>query len=210
MKNDIPNSQDALPPTLEGANTPQTANSVEARRRLLRAGLAAGPVLLAVKSRSVLAAANDCTSDSVFASLHPQGGGVGAGISHHPQCTSFSLKTPEVLSTEVQDDFYFFPFYSPDLNAAPRPTLGFQRKNNPFNNPKLAKVLSNEDNDNLRKLLAAAVLNKRLNLDTQNILPDEPTCKQIWRDNGRWRPAGSTRDWRREDTIAWLQHVFYG
>lgn len=59
------------------------------RRRLIRAGLSAGPVLLALSGKSALATGDSqscggCRFPSTWASVDPAAGGNTAGLSHHP------------------------------------------------------------------------------------------------------------------------------
>lgn len=58
------------------------------RRRLLRAGLSAGPVILALSGKSAMASGGGmvggCRFPSTWASVNPAAGGNAAGLSHHP------------------------------------------------------------------------------------------------------------------------------
>lgn len=60
------------------------AGDLAKRRSLLRAGAAAGPVLLALSGKSALANGSVCRFPSTWASVDPAGGGNAAGLSHHP------------------------------------------------------------------------------------------------------------------------------
>lgn len=73
------------PPASESGPAPECAPSSDERRRLLRGGLAAGPVLMTVLSRPVLGQTN-CGNVSVSASL-------AAGTSLHPGCVGTNTST---------------------------------------------------------------------------------------------------------------------
>lgn len=68
----------------QGVQSTSVAGPSVSKRRLIRGGLSAGPVLLALSGKSALAGTTYCQFPSTWASLHPVGGGVGPGISHHP------------------------------------------------------------------------------------------------------------------------------
>lgn len=61
-------------------------NTLSKRRRLLRASLSAGPVLLALRGKSAMATTTGgvCRFPSTWASVDPKAGGNKAGLSHHP------------------------------------------------------------------------------------------------------------------------------
>lgn len=204
---------------------------VEARRRLLRAGLSAGPVLMAVKSRSVLAAGG-CTSASAFASLNAAQN-AGIALSHCPAArTTSRLKSPAKLaesSSAFQKASEFGQsstnryFYTPEKftfqttqgknkggqpqfkQPAVKGSLEFHRLGD-TSNPTVLEVLRGQNE--LAKLLAATVLNKEQGLDDDNILPDANTCRQIWANQGAWTPPGSSKAWTQAETIGWLKYVY--
>lgn len=246
--NPLPNTPSASStPGNLGHNATPAADSGdarrEARRRLLRAGLAAGPVLLASQSRTVLAA-GQCASTSAFASLQAAQN-AGVALSHCPPNAPRRLKSPQALANPTPSfstintpapgstNRYFYTQNqfttalgssnkksgkrfdkglgkksgNPAHPATPaKASLEFQRINHYSDNPTVLQVLNGQDD--LAKLLAAAVLNKELGLDDNNILPSIETCRQIWVSQGAWIPPGSSRTWTRTDTVAWLKYVF--
>jgi hypothetical protein len=64
---------------------PENTGASAKRRRLLRAGLSAGPVVLALSGKSAMATSGQiCRFPSTWASIDPTQGGNAAGLSHHP------------------------------------------------------------------------------------------------------------------------------
>ena len=143
-----------------------------ARRRLLRGGLSAAPVLMAAAPRSVMAGTVDCRTGSAFTSVNPSGAAANTSqcLGHLPEYWgSCSLSYwPDSCKKNASQTLTFDEVFGS--------TNSFQ------GNPKLLDVLGFAESNpksKLGKYVVASLLNVRKNL-TPTVVMSEATVKAIW------------------------------
>ena len=186
---------------------PPSADPVAGRRRLLQGGLAAGPVLMTLVSRPVLAQqAGLCTTPSGFVSANASTAGRGVTCTGH---------TPAYWADPL--NFGQWPTgagYFPTKVTGPggHNATTFQDVFNPKlilpgnGNPTLLEVLvltGNPTND-VARYVSAAVLNAAAGLTPVLLVP---AVKDIWSEfatTGFFSPSSGAR-WDANEIIAYLQ-----
>lgn len=184
--------------------------SAVSRRRLMRAGLSAAPVVLALKSQSVLAA-DICIKASAFSSLKA----ANMKLSRMPNstgCASYSLQNwnsgnPSPYSNQKKSYFLAVPKGSPSGSV----TAGFSANpGNAYTGKTLQDVLGMKGNNN--NALACYVVSSFLTAVANNdnpakVLLTQAQCKAIWEGQGVWSPTPSIH-WALADTMDYFDYIF--
>ena len=178
------------------------------RRRLVRAGLSAAPVMAALKSNTVLAGSNghSCVRPSSFSSLTAAQMQVSRGrvIQDDYSCASYGF-------WKNRND----GLPSPDYKAK-TPFIGGVTgfTNNPngfFTGKSLQQVLDlpgNQNNTALARHVTAAFLSAvAVGNDPDRVMLSRSQCAQIWNGQGFWSPfAGAS--WTYDDTMNYFEAVY--
>ncbi|QHE86394.1 hypothetical protein [Hydrogenophaga sp. BPS33] len=185
-------------------STPSSSSGLS-RRRLVRAGLSAAPVVAALKSNSVLAGDHTCIRPSSFSSLAAANWKVSQGraLKTDYECKSHGYwkNNSGRLPTNFKETTKF-------LSDA----TGFkQDPGNAYRDLTIQQVLEqggNRNNAALARHVAAAFLSARAcNDDPTQVLLTRAQCKAIWEGQGRWSPfAGAT--WSLDQTMQYFEAVF--
>jgi len=192
--------------TTETAAAPVgTAAAGVARRRLLRAGLAAAPVMAALKSNTVLAGEHSCVRPSSFASLTAAHMKVSQGrvlrtdysCRSHGYWKNHDAGLPQGFKTDT-------PFVSGITGFVANP-------GGAFSGLSLQAVLdqgSNENNAALARHVTAAFLSATsVSNDPSAVWLTQGQCAEIWNGQGVWSPfAGTT--WTLTQTMAYFEVVY--
>ena len=187
------------------------------RRRLMRAGLSAAPVMLALKSQSVLAAGN-CISPSAFSSLQAAAA-ANTKLSHTPNLTScarYSLAEwqnpnsnyPSPYTNKSQSYFLGIPAKAPRGAV----TAGFVwNPGGAYTGKTLQDVVGtqgNGTNNALAGYVVAAFLTAVANGDNPTkVLLTTAQCKAIWEGKGYWSPAPNI-NWTLANTLAFFDYIY--
>ena len=177
------------------------------RRKLVRAGLAAAPVVAAFKTNMVLAtprAGNVTVMASSFASVTTTGG----SVAPNAQTTGLFLPMSEC---EKHPDCNDLLFGRTGCDRSHRRGCGFEMMPSPRIAKKTLKQVfkMNERSDmkRLAQYLAAGYLSaKRYGSDSYI---SEQRCKDIWRNYGSWEPTAGVR-WSLSDTCDYFERVYSG
>jgi hypothetical protein len=174
-----------LPPTVEGPPL-EGRDSMTSRRRLLRGGLAAAPVLMTLVSRPVLAQV--CTTPSGYVSANASTAGRGVACSgrtpdywvQHPNEWPSGFKASNPQATRFNDQF------SPPLTG----------------NPLLFDVLGNSTN-NVARYVSAALLNAAGGLTPPLASSAVKDVWSEWAGTGHFSPSSGAL-WDESEIIAYL------
>lgn len=203
-------------------DTPDTANVGQAvgaggvsRRKLVRAGLAAAPVMAALKSNTVLAGDHTCVKPSSFSSLNPANWVVSKGraVDTNYECFSHGYWKKDDRAHpspyNVKSKSYFVAL--PRRAASGSISAGFSGgSSSPFYGMTLSDVMDakgNDDNTALARHLVAFFLTAVANGDDANrVLLTTAQCKAIWTGGGVWSPVPGL-NWSYTDTMAYFDKV---
>jgi hypothetical protein len=178
-----------------------------ARRRLIRAGLVAAPVMLALKSQSALATGATHMSCSAWASLSAA---KGCHSSHTQQQVGMTCKNydywPTISHSECNKRFHRHSDY---------------RKCVPFDGSEYGDKLLKDickgivtTGDSRRDKLSRHCASMYLNLRIEGNCPfDEATIKSIWnhcKNGGSWTPPTGGTPWDRDDCNEYFDYVCTG
>ena len=185
-------------------STPSSSSGVS-RRRLVRAGLSAAPVMAALKSNSVLAGDHTCIRPSSFSSLSAANMKVSQGrtVKTDYQCKSHGYwkNNNAGLATNFKETTKFLS-----------PTSGFtQDPGNAYGKLTFQQVLEqggNRNNAALARHVAAAFLTATaFNDDSTRVLLTKSQCRAIWNGQGVWSPfAGTT--WTQAQTMTYFEAIY--
>ncbi|MDO8450905.1 MAG: hypothetical protein Q7T10_19095 [Rhodoferax sp.] len=183
-----------------------------ARRRLIRAGLAATPVMFGLTSQSALA--NDvCIKPSAFSSLKA----ANMKLSHKPNqgWTCFSHGYWKNHSHPAPYSDKTKSFFLTKLLGPGEVTAGFtSNPGNEYTGKTLQQVLEMNGNANDTTALARHVVGTFLTAvangdDSTKVLLTTWQCKQIWDNQGNWSPvAGQT--WTMANWLEYFDYVYGG
>ena len=206
-------SNKSVPPPSEGPNTDHRPVDAEgmSRRRLVRAGLSAAPVVLALKSNSVLASGGHiCVKPSTFASL-------GGAAINRPNAS----QAPRINRGYTCYSHGYWKNNSAGLDPSNFKTItnfisattGFQA--NPggaFTGKTLQQVLEmggNANNTALARHLTAAYLTARVYPGSALLSVGE--CQQIWNSpNNSWSPVPGDNTWNTQKWMDYFNFVLDG
>ncbi len=185
-------------------STPSSSSGVS-RRRLVRAGLSAAPVMAALKSNSVLAGDNTCIRPSSFSSLAAAQMKVSQGraIKTDFECKSHGYwkNNNAGLATNFKETTKFLST-----------STGFtQDPGNAYSKLTIQQVLDqggNRNNAALARHVAAAFLTATAyNNDSTRVLLTKSQCRAIWNGQGVWSPfAGAT--WTLAQTMNYFEAIY--
>jgi hypothetical protein len=186
------------------SSTPSQPSSGVSRRRLVRAGLSAAPVMAALKSNSVLAGDHTCIRPSSFSSLAAAHMKVSRGraVKTDYECKSHGYwkNHDGRLATKFKETKFLST------------TTGFNRDpGNAYGKLTIQQVLEqpgNRHNAALARHVAAAYLTAvEFNNDSTRVLLTKSQCKAIWEGQGTWSPfAGTT--WTPSQTMAYFDMIY--
>lgn len=186
-------------------NGPQAAAAGVSRRRLVRAGLTAAPVVAALKSNTVLAGAHTCIRPSSFSSLAAAQMKVSRGRTFNTEYQCDSPDSWRSKQSRLPTDFK-------TKNLFLSTTTGFLA--NPgvaYTGMSLQQVLDlsgSQNNAVLARYVVAAYLTAvAFNDDSRTVLLTKAQCRSIWNGQGMWSPfSGAT--WSLEQTLGYFDKVF--
>lgn len=202
-------------------DTPDTANVGQAfgaggvsRRKLVRAGLAAAPVMAALKSNTVLAGDHTCVKPSSFSSLNPANWVVSKGrtVDTNYECFSHGYwkkdDRPHPSPYNVKTKSYFQAL--PARATTGSISAGFSGGASSFNGLTLSDVMNlggAANNTDLARHLVAFFLTAVANGDDPNrVLLTTTQCKAIWAGAGNWTPVPGLI-WTKSDTMTYFEKV---
>lgn len=179
------------------------------RRKLVRAGLAAAPVVAAFKGNMVLAATsgtNVTVRASSFASLDTTQG----SVSPNARTTGAFLTLSECERYPGCDELLFGPDGCDGktkrgcgFDMVPSPKIAAKTLKQVFN----MKARSDLDLERLAQYVAAGYLSaKRFGSDSYI---SEQRCKEIWSNHGSWEPTAGVR-WDLAKTCDYFARVYSG
>ncbi|MDP1684495.1 hypothetical protein [Hydrogenophaga sp.] len=198
---------DKITPPLnaEQPTAPAEASGLS-RRRLVRAGLTAAPVLAALQSNTVLAGGGDhsCIRPSSFSSLKLARMTVSRGrvIRDDFECKSHGYwkNNRGNLTRNYKDT----KFISADTGFTTNPGHAYSDKS-------LQQVLEMRGNDNntalARHVVAAFLSAKSVGNDSDRVLLSVSQCQAIWNGQGNWAPFAGA-NWTLKDTMNYFNKVF--
>lgn len=196
-------SHDSTP--VSAAVAAASSGSGVSRRRLMRAGLGAAPVLAALKSNSVLAGGHSCVRPSSFSSLAAAHMKISQGrtIQQDFQCNSHGYwknqdrGLPREFKTQTR-------FLSSTTGFNANPGKAYSSKN-------LQQVLDMGGNANnaalARHVLAAYLSAVSISDHSSLVWLTRRQCRDIWNGQGVWSPfAGTT--WTLAQTMAYFEKIY--
>jgi hypothetical protein len=185
-------------------STPSDPSSGVSRRRLVRAGLSAAPVMAALKSNSVLAGDHTCIRPSSFSSLAAAHMKVSQGrtIKTDYECKSHGYWKNH--DTGLATNFKKTKFLSTTTGFTSNPGQAYGSKT-------LQEVLDQGGNENnaalARHVTAAFLTATAFNNDATRVLLTKSQCRAIWNGQGVWSPfAGQT--WTLSQTLAYFDMIY--
>lgn len=186
----------------------------ENRRRLIRAGLAAAPVVLTLKSRSVLATGgHNCIKPSAFSSLQAANMHLSRPVQNDFACLSHGYwKThnhPAPYGDKTKSYFLAVPAGAPVGSVS----AGFSGDPGGFAGKTLEQVL-NMGGGGLtalaRHTVATFLTAVHYGDDPTKVLLTSIQCRQLWSAlaaGGTWSPFPGA-NWNLGDTLAYFDHIY--
>lgn len=205
------NQFESLPKSVE---SPQATGI--ARRRLLRAGLAAAPVLAAMKSNTVLAGEHTCIKASSFSSLKPANWKVSQGRTVNTNYNCFSHgywknvakhPHPSPYTDNAKSFFQAVPIGAPTGSIS----AGFSGSN--FAGKTLLDILKikgnsvTDDEALARHLVGTFLTAVAFGDNPDSVLLTTTQCRTIWSGGGFWSPAHGL-NWTLDDTMAYFDTIY--
>ncbi|MCW5654650.1 hypothetical protein [Hydrogenophaga sp.] len=175
-----------------------------ARRRLVRAGLTAAPVLAALKTNSVLAGDHTCIRPSSFSSLAAAHMKVSQGrvIRSDYECQSHGYwkNKGSGLPSNFKEKTLFLG--ATGFVANPRDA---------YSKLSLQDVLELKGNQNnaalARHVVAAYLTATKFNNSSERVLLTKGQCVQIWNGQGNWSPFAGA-NWNLAQTMAYFDMIY--
>lgn len=183
------------------------------RRRLIRAGLVAAPVVAALKSNTVLAGSNYyCVPPSSFASIraalekghvpsHYTTGNPSSKFCRHPddwKGTSCNNKKNYCFHSR-SDNYLGFNTWPKDFGTCNvEVVLGYHSTPPSGCDAKTAKLAS--------YLTSFYLCADSVGNDSASCYLQKGLCKTIWRNNGAWSPSTGI-NWGIDDTLVYLEYL---
>lgn len=194
----------------EHETTPTPASSPESvsaqalgvsRRRLVRAGLTAAPVLTALHSNTVLAGGgHSCIRPSTFSSLKLAGGALSRGreIRTDYECASHGYWKNKPFMHK-KEKFLSYAGFSWNPGGT-------------YSGKSFQDVLEMKGNDGKHVALARHVVAAYLSAvsvknDPDRVLLTTQQCFEIWNGQGNWSPFGGA-NWNLDQTMNYFEKVF--
>lgn len=178
------------------------------RRRLVRAGLSAAPVMAALKSNTVLAggSGHSCVRPSSFSSLTAAQMQVSRGriIKDDYSCASHGFWKNRSDGLPSKD-------YKAKTAFIGGVTGFTQNPNGFFTGKSLQQVLEmpgNQNNTALARHVTAAFLSAvAVGNDPDRVMLSKSQCAQIWNGQGFWSPFAGA-NWTYDDTMNYFEAVY--
>lgn len=174
------------------------------RRRLMRAGMAAAPVLAALKSNSVLAGGNSCVRPSAFSSLTAAHMKVSRGRVIQKD---FECAPPEHWLRSDRGLPHKFKSETPFISKA----TGFSANGQIYKKMSLQQVLESSGTQNHEKLaryVTAAFLSAvSVGNASSFVLLNKRQCREIWNRQGNWSPFAGA-NWTMPQTLAYFEKIY--
>ena len=187
------------------------------RRKLVRAGMAAAPVAMALTSQSVLAT-DICINASAFSSLRAANYALSGGRIPSTSATCFSQgywknKPHPAPYSNLTTSFFLSPPPSGLVNGLVNFGAGFTRNvGTTYTGKTLLQVLNLTGNSNdaqfARDIVATFLT--AVQAGDVNVLLTQAQCRTIWDNDGVWTPPAATTAWNKSQTIAYLKYVYGG
>lgn len=188
----------------------------ENRRRLMRAGLVAAPVILTLKSRSVLATGgHQCVKPSAFSSLQAANLHLSHRIENSFVCYSHGYwinhNHPTPYFDKKKSFFLAAPTGAPSgsISAGFAPDVGGQ-----FQGKTLQDVLTMGGGGNIalaRHTVGTFLTAVAYGDDPTKVLLTTSQCRQLWSSlavvGGAWSPF-SGANWNLADTLAYFNYIY--
>lgn len=186
---------------------PPQASAADAglsRRRLVRAGLAATPVLAALKSNTVLAGDHSCIRPSSFSSLTAAQMKLSRGREMQADYRCHSHGYWKSSDAGLPPGFKNQPFLASGLGFTANP----QQKYSSLTFQQVLELKGNGHNAALARHVVAAYLSAvSVQDDPGLVLLTRNQCNEIWNGQGVWTPfAGAT--WTLDQTLGYFDTVF--
>ncbi|MGE0098426.1 MAG: hypothetical protein AB7S86_08750 [Hydrogenophaga sp.] len=175
-----------------------------ARRRLVRAGLSAAPVLAALKTNSVLAGDHTCIRPSSFSSLTAAHMQVSKGrtIRSDFECQSHGYWKNK--STGLPGGFKKTMFLSGTTGFSANPGKGYDG----LSFQQVLELKGNGYNAALARHVVAAYLTAvAYNNNSSRVLLTKSQCVSIWNGQGTWTPF-SGKTWDLTQTMAYFDKIY--
>lgn len=173
------------------------------RRRLVRAGLAAAPVMAALKSNTVLAGEHSCIRPSSFSSL---------AAAHMKLSNGRPVKTDYACKSHGYWKNHSNSFKTTQFLNSNSTITGFTA--NPglaFNGKTFQDVLEMDGNNNnaaLARHVAAAYLSAvSVNDDPNSVWLTKAQCNAIWNGQGVWTPFAGSPPWTLQGTMDYFDKI---
>lgn len=194
----------------QNSKTPESVQPVGAmvsgiaRRRLLRAGLAAAPVVAALKSNTVLAGSGGCVRPSAFASLDNANWNVSQDRVFEK---GYACSSPEAWKSNQAswpENFRNALFLSEQTRFVANP-------GGKYASLTLQQVLEMNSQSNDAKLarfcVAALLSTVSVNNDPFRALLTLNQCAEIWNGQGNWSPFAG-KQWTMSETLHYFETVY--
>lgn len=197
------------------AGTEEKSRISDTRRRLMRAGLAAAPVVMTLKSRSVLATGgHNCIKPSAFSSLQAANMHLSHPVQNDFMCLSHGYwinhNHPAPYSTKSKSYFLAVPTGAPSgaVTAGFSPDVGGQ-----FAGKTLQQVLEMGGGGVIalaRHTVGTFLTAVYYGDDPTKVLLTTFQCRQLWSAlavGGTWSPFPGA-NWNITDTLAYFDHIY--
>lgn len=173
------------------------------RRRLIRAGLSAAPVLAALKTNSVLAGDHTCIRPSTFSSLTAAHMKVSRGRTINADFECRSHVQWRTRTTGLTPGFKENTKFVSSIT-------GFADRGGAYDKMTLQQVLElrggKPDAALARHVTAAFLTATAFNNNRNRVLLTKSQCATIWNQRGVWTPfAGTT--WNQNQTLAYFEMI---
>ncbi len=193
------------PTTTDPVTAPvDAAEAGVARRRLIRAGLAAAPVMAALKSNTVLAGGHGCVRPSAFASLASANWKVSHGRVINKDYACSSPDAWKDSKAGLPKKFKNADFISTETGFVANPGGRYTKKS-------LQQVLKMDPQSNdvkLARYVTAALLSAAsVNNDPDRVLLTAGQCAEIWNGQGSWSPFAGAH-WTMSETLNYFEVVY--
>jgi hypothetical protein len=192
-------------PTTDVDVSPTGLNA--SRRKLVRAGLAAAPVVAAFKSNMVLASPRG-TNVTVLASSFASVTTTGGSVAPNARTTGLFIPMSECEKHKSCDELLFGPTGCDrshkrgcGFDMAPSPSIATKTLKQVF------KMNPHADMERLARYLSAGYLSA-MKYGSDSYI-SEQRCKDIWRNYGSWEPTAGVR-WSLSDTCDYFERVYSG
>ena len=181
-----------------------------ARRRVLRAGLSAAPVMLALKSQSVLAT-DICIKPSAFSSLKAANMKLSRAPNQGWTCFSHGYWKTHTHPSPFNDKTKSY-FLAAPTGVSGAQSAGFTANPGGWYAGKTLQQILEEggsaNNINLARHVVGTFLTAvSLNDDATKVLLTKWQCQQVWDNQGNWSPIpGAT--WTLADWMDYFEYVY--